>query len=147
MNTAATEPALPPLHTRLNNARRATQRVITRVMKAGSITVPADCLRQRMEICHQCEFYRKSDGTCSKCGCFIRLKANLTTEACPVDRWAGEAAEKPDAPVVLNGSALLDAELELRELFPPETGLIQLLNQFHIDVHRGGCVSLSLIHI
>ena len=142
MSTSTTEPALPPLRERLNNARVAAQRVISRSLSGGPVAVSADETATRLAICSQCEFYRTSDGTCSQCGCFIRLKAKLATEACPLDKWgAKEIVEEPDAPVVLDGNSVLAAELDLREVLPPDVELVQLLNQYHRDDQRGGCRS------
>jgi hypothetical protein len=142
MSTSTTEPALPPLRERMKNARAAAQRVITRSLRGGKVAVSADETEKRLSICQQCEFFRTSDGTCSQCGCFIRLKAKLATEACPLEKWeAQEPITEPEEPVVLDGGSVLSAELELREVLPPDVELVQLLNQYHRDEQRGGCRS------
>jgi hypothetical protein len=142
MSTSTTEPALPPLRERVKNARVAAQRVITRSLRGGRVAVSADETEKRLSICQQCEFFRTSDGTCSQCGCFIRLKAKLATEACPLEKWeAQEKIPEPEEPVVLDGRSVLTAELELREVLPPDTELVQLLNQYHRDEQHGGCRS------
>ena len=42
---------------------------------------------KRLAICRACEFYFKPTGTCKKCGCFMRIKAKLSTLSCPIDKW------------------------------------------------------------
>jgi hypothetical protein len=120
----------------------AAQRVITKVVKGESVSADKKETERRMGICHQCEFYRSSDATCSQCGCFILLKARLTTEKCPVDKWAESASEEPQVDeseeVILSVEAIMQAELEVRDVLPPDSRLVQLLNQFHRDEMKGG---------
>jgi hypothetical protein len=40
-----------------------------------------------LEICRGCEFFRKSNQTCKKCGCFMKLKTKLEKAKCPVGKW------------------------------------------------------------
>lgn len=142
MSTSTTEPALPPLRERILNARDAAQRVITRALHGDSVAVSKDEAEKRLAICQQCEFYRTSDGACSECGCFIRLKAKLASEACPLNKWSAEEVEQePAKPIVLDGNSILAAELNLREVLPPTTELVSLLNQYHRDEQNGGCRS------
>lgn len=42
---------------------------------------------ERLEICKTCEFFRKGNQTCSKCGCFMTMKATLKQSTCPVGKW------------------------------------------------------------
>jgi hypothetical protein len=139
MSTSTTEPALPPLTERINNARQAAQRVITRTLRGDPVGAERDEIDKRLAICRSCEFYRTSDGACAKCGCFIKLKARLATEECPIDRWGAQAPEPGEEQVVLDGAAVLDAELEVRDVIPPQNQLVQLLNRFHVENQQGGC--------
>ena len=45
---------------------------------------------QRMEICNNCEFLNKTFNRCTKCGCFMKAKVNLSFVACPVGKWDAE---------------------------------------------------------
>lgn len=99
-----------------------------------------------MQVCRECEFYRSSDGTCSQCGCFIRLKARLSTEVCPEGKWDQSDTREPDpqepGELFLDSNGILRAELDVRSVLPPESQLAQLLNQFHRDDEKeGGCKS------
>lgn len=56
--------------------------------------VPKETYRQRAELCATCperiekygEDFKKTS-RCPDCGCFIRLKARLKTEYCPLGDW------------------------------------------------------------
>jgi len=37
--------------------------------------------------CRSCEFFRPSDGRCSKCTCFMAIKTTWKSEHCPVGKW------------------------------------------------------------
>lgn len=41
----------------------------------------------RFQICQTCEFFRKTNQTCKKCGCFMKLKTTLGQASCPVGKW------------------------------------------------------------
>ena len=34
-----------------------------------------------------CEKYKESTGQCMACGCFLKGKANLKHEDCPLNKW------------------------------------------------------------
>lgn len=41
----------------------------------------------RLAICEQCPFFRATSKTCSKCGCFMKLKVTLDNAYCPMHKW------------------------------------------------------------
>ena len=58
------------------------------------ILAPNSQYRKRFKICEMCEFSRvafnvkKIKGLgCSKCGCFMNIKAKLKMMKCPVGKW------------------------------------------------------------
>lgn len=42
---------------------------------------------ERLTICRSCEWFRKSNQTCKKCGCFMKLKTTLAQAKCPMGKW------------------------------------------------------------
>ena len=58
-----------------------------------------DVLKLRWDLCSSCEFL-KDNNSCSKCGCFMKVKHKLKMASCPVGKW-GKYEEK-----VLNGIAI-----------------------------------------
>ena len=41
----------------------------------------------RMSICKSCEHIFKPTLSCTKCGCFMKVKTILTAARCPVGKW------------------------------------------------------------
>lgn len=39
----------------------------------------------RLKICKTCDRY--NDGRCLECGCYLSIKARMSTEKCPLDKW------------------------------------------------------------
>lgn len=42
---------------------------------------------ERWNICAECPKLQKATGTCSECGCFMKLKVKLQEATCPLDKW------------------------------------------------------------
>jgi hypothetical protein len=53
--------------------------------KSGFETVNKEDYDKRVEICNICPW--RDNMTCTKCGCFINLKAKIKESKCPDDRW------------------------------------------------------------
>lgn len=124
----------------MRNARLAAGRVLTRAMQGGRLGVSSVETERRLKICGSCERFR-TDGFCAECGCYIRLKATMATENCPLNKWTIVAPEKTHQPRILLGEQLFDKELELRAIVPPEHSLAQTFNRFHVEAQKGGCGS------
>lgn len=69
-------------------ALSALWRLILRLFSRRPTLVPQRVAEQRKQICRACTmYYDPETRQCRKCGCFIALKANLSTERCPIDKW------------------------------------------------------------
>lgn len=53
----------------------------------GSPRSPEELEAYRLEICKGCDFFRKANQTCKKCGCFMKLKTKLEHAKCPIGKW------------------------------------------------------------
>lgn len=42
---------------------------------------------ERLAICRQCEWYRKSISQCKKCMCIMKIKVHLANARCPLEKW------------------------------------------------------------
>lgn len=82
-----TEPPLPGLFAQAVNATKAAGRVLRAGARREVVRATPEQFAQRKLICLGCEFFRKSDERCSKCGCSYHLKLKLATERCPVGKW------------------------------------------------------------
>ena len=49
--------------------------------------VPNEIYEDRIAICKGCVYYFKPTGTCKDCGCFMKIKARLSTMGCPQKYW------------------------------------------------------------
>ena len=49
--------------------------------------VNKEIYKERLNICRGCEDYFKPTGTCTNCGCFMKIKASISVMKCPVDKW------------------------------------------------------------
>lgn len=85
----AATPRIPSLVTQLGNAVAAVGRVAEAAVHGEPIVVSTAEYDRRMAICETCEAYDPSLVRCKDCGCFLQLKARLTTEAgnCPRTKW------------------------------------------------------------
>jgi len=53
--------------------------------------------KERLAICKSCDRYFKPTGTCTRCGCFMRVKAKIASLSCPDKKWLRTSVlEKPD---------------------------------------------------
>lgn len=83
---ATTEPKLPST---LQMAKNLTKAAIEESLSiaSGESSVADDEISRRMELCQHCEFFIHQQSRCSKCGCFMKLKAKLRAAHCPVGKW------------------------------------------------------------
>jgi len=58
---------------------------LTKYVKSGMHDAGKEVFEQRIAVCNTCPW--RKDEKCSKCGCFIDVKAKWGTSTCPDDRW------------------------------------------------------------
>lgn len=75
----------PSIGTKAINASLAAARIGFAIIKGVKVVVPIEEQERRISICKSCEQF--TGKTCKLCGCFIRLKARLETEHCPIKKW------------------------------------------------------------
>jgi len=56
-------------------------------IKGGLKTVSEEEIKQRLEICGDCEHYVPHSARCKLCGCFTKFKAKLKSGGCPINKW------------------------------------------------------------
>jgi hypothetical protein len=52
------------------------------------LIVEADIAHERLETCLACPEFEAETSKCRKCGCGMKLKTNLSTATCPLQKWA-----------------------------------------------------------
>lgn len=53
----------------------------------GKDPIAEEEVERRLRVCGECEFFLTSQKRCSKCGCFMKFKAKLRSQSCPVGKW------------------------------------------------------------
>ena len=48
---------------------------------------PHKTIEARLAICEECEFFISQTSQCSKCMCFMKLKARFLKTTCPISKW------------------------------------------------------------
>lgn len=51
----------------------------------SDIKTEASLYEKRLAICKECD--RLADGMCRGCGCFVEMRAAITKNACPYEKW------------------------------------------------------------
>jgi hypothetical protein len=74
---------LPPATEMAKNLGTATKDYI----KSGLKTVSEEEIKQRLDICGDCEHYIPHSARCKLCGCFTKFKAKLKSGGCPINKW------------------------------------------------------------
>lgn len=64
---------------------KSASKAALRYARSGGKLVNDEIYQTRIGICRACEFLH--GGRCSRCGCFMRLKAKLPAEKCRVGKW------------------------------------------------------------
>ena len=67
---------------------------------------------KRIDICKSCEHFFKPTGSCKKCGCFVRIKAKISTLNCPIDKWRRTTVVEPV------GTVSPEILKEIKEIWP-----------------------------
>jgi Family of unknown function (DUF6171) len=80
---------LPTLLEMAGNAAGAAKRLAFAWMSGNEVTVSLEEMEARLTICMECEHFDHGSVRCRKCGCWLRKKAALKTEHCPLDppKW------------------------------------------------------------
>lgn len=65
----------------------AVFRAIRKIWTGEDLFVEESKFQRRKEWCEKCQFFYRVDRQCSKCSCFVDVKARLTSEKCPLDKW------------------------------------------------------------
>lgn len=71
-------------------ARNITKTAIDTVktVAAGnSANVSTEEAEKRKNICNSCPAYNQAQQRCTKCGCFMAVKAYLRAASCPLNKW------------------------------------------------------------
>lgn len=57
------------------------------MVNPGQNKVDTEIAKKRMSLCQACPELIKATTTCTKCGCFMKLKTRLEGAVCPIGKW------------------------------------------------------------
>jgi hypothetical protein len=66
---------------------RALWRTLSLGLRGNRMLVRESVRQHRLKQCESCPHFDPSIRQCNRCTCFADLKAELTAETCPDDRW------------------------------------------------------------
>ena len=80
--------SVPGIATQMRNLAASGMRVLGGLMR-GQLAASDATVARRHAICREnsCGSYRSADDRCGRCGCWLRAKAWLSVEKCPVGLW------------------------------------------------------------
>jgi len=67
-----------------------TSKLVRNALKGKKTLVPEDIVEQRLTQCDSCEYLlttNKNRTRCTKCGCFMDIKAHIASASCPIFKW------------------------------------------------------------
>lgn len=67
-----------------------TSKLVRNALKGKKTLVPEEVVDERLSICDSCEYLlitKKNRSRCTKCGCFMDIKAHIATSECPIHKW------------------------------------------------------------
>lgn len=77
---------LPPFLEQITNLALAGRDVVLGFLKSGKVQASSQMEKDRIEICLTCDKLT-NDFRCEQCGCFVKPKAKLLTQNCPLRKW------------------------------------------------------------
>jgi hypothetical protein len=57
-----------------------------RVLEDPTIA-PRNVALERLDVCSNCDHFRRDKHTCDICGCFMPMKVTMANMRCPIDKW------------------------------------------------------------
>lgn len=84
---SSNKPNMPSPVQMAKNLVSTAVNVVKSVADGNSINVDSDEANKRKGICNSCEFFNKAQERCSKCGCYMAVKAYIRAANCPVGKW------------------------------------------------------------
>jgi formamidopyrimidine-DNA glycosylase len=84
---SSNKPTSPSVVQMAKNLTRTVIDSAKTVAAGNTVNVEGDVANKRKAICESCTAYNKVQQRCTKCGCFIAVKAYLRAASCPLGKW------------------------------------------------------------
>ena len=79
-----TEPSLPE---KAVNLSKTAFDIVKEFVGKGTLMVPEEVKKARMDICNDCNRLDKDRLVCKECGCFLVNKVKFTADHCHLNYW------------------------------------------------------------
>lgn len=81
------EKPLPPFSVQIGYMLTSAKAHAEGFLRGVHLKESDDEAQRRLTICRGCDYFKRESERCAKCGCFLRAKAALALEHCPVGKW------------------------------------------------------------
>lgn len=79
--------SLPSKAKMASSLLRSLKNVGKDVMQGKQVLANSAIAEKRITICNECPKFIQGQGRCSLCGCYLKAKAKIASEACPIGKW------------------------------------------------------------
>jgi hypothetical protein len=79
--------AMPSKYQMAKNLAQTTAATVKTVFSGESPTINSSEADKRKAICNGCDAFDKANERCTKCGCYMAVKAYLKAAKCPLGKW------------------------------------------------------------
>lgn len=80
-------PELPSFADMAKNLFGSAKDIVAGAVRGEGILVEEQVYIDRMNICNNCEFFKRDEKRCTKCGCFMEAKSRFKKTYCPIHKW------------------------------------------------------------
>lgn len=87
LRQAPKESSYPTTGQIVKNLSQSIVNNVGQLIKGNNISASDQDSTSRLNICNTCEFFDRQQGRCTKCGCYMKIKAQLKAEKCPIGKW------------------------------------------------------------
>jgi len=84
---SSNKPNYPSIPQMAKNIGGDIIKTVQSVAKGNPINTDQNEGNKRKTICNSCEFFNKDQDRCTKCGCYMAVKAYLKASSCPIGKW------------------------------------------------------------
>jgi uncharacterized paraquat-inducible protein A len=87
VNSNNSQQQMPTVKEMASNAGKEIVNNIQSLLAGNPLKAEDEIAKNRKSICESCNFYNKAQERCTKCGCYMAVKAYLKASKCPIGKW------------------------------------------------------------
>jgi hypothetical protein len=78
---------MPTVKEMASNLGKDVVNNVQSLLAGNPLKAEDETAKKRKEICQGCDAYNKAQDRCTKCGCYMAVKAYLKASRCPIGKW------------------------------------------------------------